>query len=187
MAQSYAALQKQIAALQAEASKLKEAEVAGVVAKIKEAIEAYELTPQHLFGPKAGKAVKAKSKSKTKLSLTAKYTDSKGGEWGGRGPRPQWLRDALAAGKKLEDFAVGKAGAAPESEAQPAAEKGAAKKAVAKKASARKPAKKASAEKKAAKAKFSDGAGNSWTGFGPQPKWLKEAIAGGKTLEDFKV
>jgi DNA-binding protein H-NS len=24
----------------------------------------------------------------------------------GRGKRPQWLRDALAAGKKIEEFAV---------------------------------------------------------------------------------
>ena len=29
-----------------------------------------------------------------------------GNTWGGRGPRPQWLRDALANGKSLQDFAV---------------------------------------------------------------------------------
>ncbi|WP_444813507.1 H-NS family nucleoid-associated regulatory protein [Variovorax gracilis] len=27
---------------------------------------------------------------------------------------------------------------------------------------------------------------NSWTGRGPKPPWLREAIAGGKTLEDLK-
>jgi DNA-binding protein H-NS len=35
-----------------------------------------------------------------------KYRDGEGNTWVGRGPRPQWLRDALANGKTLADFAV---------------------------------------------------------------------------------
>jgi DNA-binding protein H-NS len=35
--------------------------------------------------------------------------------------------------------------------------------------------------------KFRDGSGHSWTGFGPQPGWLKDAIAGGRTLDEFRV
>ena len=31
---------------------------------------------------------------------------------------------------------------------------------------------------------YSDGAGNSWSGFGPKPGWLKDALAAGRTLED---
>jgi DNA-binding protein H-NS len=61
----------------------------------------------------------------------------------------------------------------------PAATKRASVKAAAKKAQAK------SVVKKAAKAKYQDDAGHSWSGFGPRPKWLKDAIAGGKNLEDF--
>ena len=32
--------------------------------------------------------------------------DTSGNTWVGRGPRPQWLRDALKAGKSLQDYAV---------------------------------------------------------------------------------
>ena len=31
---------------------------------------------------------------------------------------------------------------------------------------------------------YRDDAGHSWTGRGPQPRWLKEALARGKTLGD---
>lgn len=34
---------------------------------------------------------------------------------------------------------------------------------------------------------FRDEAGNSWTGFGPKPKWFKEALATGATVESLKV
>ena len=33
-----------------------------------------------------------------------KYRDAQGNSWGGRGPRPLWLRDALAAGHDLIEF-----------------------------------------------------------------------------------
>lgn len=36
-------------------------------------------------------------------------------------------------------------------------------------------------------AKFADGAGNEWTGRGSTPRWLADAIAAGKSKEDFAV
>jgi DNA-binding protein H-NS len=36
-------------------------------------------------------------------------------------------------------------------------------------------------------AKYRDAAGNTWSGRGLQPKWLKAALAGGKQLSDFAV
>ena len=36
-------------------------------------------------------------------------------------------------------------------------------------------------------AKYRDAFGNSWSGRGLQPKWLKAAIAGGRSLGDFAV
>lgn len=35
--------------------------------------------------------------------------------------------------------------------------------------------------------KYRDGAGNTWTGRGVQPVWLREALAAGKTLEQFLI
>ena len=35
-----------------------------------------------------------------------RFRDDEGNTWIGRGPRPQWLKDALASGKNLGDFAV---------------------------------------------------------------------------------
>lgn len=34
-------------------------------------------------------------------------------------------------------------------------------------------------------AKYGDGAGNTWGGMGKRPAWLHEALAAGKSLEDF--
>jgi len=34
-------------------------------------------------------------------------------------------------------------------------------------------------------AKYADGAGNTWGGIGKRPEWLRQALEGGKSLEDF--
>jgi DNA-binding protein H-NS len=50
------------------------------------------------------------------------------------------------------------------------------------------PAKKAAAKKKFTVApKYRDDGGNTWSGRGLQPVWLRTAIAGGKKLEDFAI
>jgi len=140
MAQTYAQLQDQIAKLQAEAQRLRNEEVGAVAAKMREDIKAYGITVHDLFGKVLGKAKKSKSKS----GAQAKYGDGTGNVWVGRGPRPKWLRDALAAGKRLEEFVFGASKA--EHVAVPPAKKVAVKKAPAKKA----PAKKAAAKKRSA-------------------------------------
>lgn len=35
--------------------------------------------------------------------------------------------------------------------------------------------------------KYRDAQGNTWSGRGLQPRWLREALASGKTLQDFSV
>lgn len=70
------------------------------------------------------------------------------------------------------------------------AAKKAAKTAAPKKATAKKASRQAAASKQdatAAQPKFSDGNGNVWSGRGPRPKWLKDFIAQGRTVEEFKV
>jgi DNA-binding protein H-NS len=224
MAKTYIQLQKEISQLQLEAKNLMAAERPGVIESIRGAIQNYELTPPELFGAEnlAAKAnantkgkvnVKAKAKAKAKAagsttkskgSTEAKFTDGAGHFWVGRGKRPDWLRDALASGRSLSEFAVGapQAGtghasplttppqAAPE---QAPASKAAKKAKKAKTAKAAKTPKTPTTVAPAAKAngkasalptvKYKDAAGNSWSGRGPRPKWLKDAVASGTSLE----
>jgi DNA-binding protein H-NS len=38
--------------------------------------------------------------------VQVKYRDGKGNTWTGRGEKPKWLREALEAGRSVEEFAV---------------------------------------------------------------------------------
>jgi DNA-binding protein H-NS len=111
MPKTYIEVQQQIEALQKEAEALKAAEKQGVIDRMKEAVAVYGITAEDLGlagarrGPqKAGKGQLSSAKPKA-AARSAPYGDSIGNTWGGRGPRPRWLKDALAAGSKLEDFA----------------------------------------------------------------------------------
>lgn len=106
MAKTYTGLMSQIQKLQSQAETLKKQEVAGVVKRIKEAISAYGLTKAELFGktPVTTKSVSAKKKKPTVSPV--KYSDGNGHAWGGRGPKPRWLKDALASGKSIADLHV---------------------------------------------------------------------------------
>ena len=188
MAQTYQQLQKHIAELQSQAEGIKRSEVAGVITKAKEAIRVYGLTRQDLFDAKTVRATlasKGPTGKKAKKALTVKYVDGKGGQWVGRGKRPTWLSEALAAGRKLEDFLADKLKSAVETfSSAPGVVATPVEKAAP--TTRRRKAKQATVARPASKnGKYSDGAGNSWSGFGPRPKWLKEGIAGGKKLEDF--
>ncbi len=46
-------------------------------------------------------------------------------------------------------------------------------------------AKNKSGKSKPLEAKYRDGDGRSWSGRGPRPRWLREALEQGKKLEDF--
>lgn len=115
MSKSYAQIVKQIESLKQEAEKIRRNEVDGVVARIREAITHYGLTAADLglstkAKPSASKGPspfkKRKGSKAGKSAAVVKFRNDAGGTWGGRGKRPQWLRDALNAGKTLEDFAV---------------------------------------------------------------------------------
>jgi len=124
-----------------------------VIKALNESIRTYAISAQELaFDSTLGSA------APVRRAGVPKYSDGAGNVWGGMGPRPAWLRQAIEQGKKLEDFL---AGAAP-------------KKVAAKKTATGRPV-------------YRDDAGNSWTGMGPKPRWLKQAIEAGKSLEDFKA
>jgi len=154
----------------------------GVIAKIKEAIQVYGITSQELFG--VGQSNVKKFQTKSKFGQAAKFADRKGNTWVGRGPRPEWLREALAAGKSLEDFSV--AGAKPNGTLNAAVPAG---KAAANRARATTARNKKTGRpvKKVLPPKFKDDAGNSWTGRGSQPRWLRDAVAAGKKLVQLRA
>lgn len=112
MARTLAQIQSQIDKLQKEAQALRAKEISGVVARIKEAIAHYGLTPQELFGETAtkkprGKAAKGAGKAAAKKPASApKYRDDAGNTWTGHGKRPNWFKAALDAGKTAADLEI---------------------------------------------------------------------------------
>jgi DNA-binding protein H-NS len=159
MTQSYSQIQKQIQALQLKAERLRDKEIEGVVARIRVAIEHYGLTPEQLFA-------RIPTQHKTRRAAaagvrTARYADEQGNTWGGIGKRPDWLRAALAAGRTLEEFATN--------------------------AAAKPNGSRAVVKRKKSRVAYHDDAGHSWSGMGPRPRWLKEALEAGKTLEEMSA
>ncbi|MDQ6628797.1 MAG: H-NS histone family protein [Pseudomonadota bacterium] len=161
MPASYSQIIRQIETLQRQAESARSKEVAGVIARIKEAIAFYTLTPNDLG---FGKAIAPPRATKSRRARTIKFADGAGNTWGGRGPRPAWLNAALAAGKSLDDFAVG-GSRLNGSKARPADKT------------------KSSSKGRKVPAKYGDEKGNTWAGRGLQPRWFKAALADGKTAE----
>lgn len=116
MAKTLAQIEKQIAALKREADEIRNKEVAGVVSRIREAIEHYGLTPAELFSQKAagrkaepgvGKAAKrVAGNTVAKTPSPPKYRDGAGRTWTGNGKSPGWFKDAIAAGKTPADLEI---------------------------------------------------------------------------------
>ena len=120
---TYKQLQDEIEALTRKAETLRQRDLRDVVAKIKDAIVVYGLTAADL-GLAAAPASKAKraaavkeapgtfpakspkGRKKAASKVAVKYRDKAGNAWSGRGNQPRWLRAALAAGGKLDDFKV---------------------------------------------------------------------------------
>jgi len=117
MARTYLEVMGQIGKLQAEAESLRRKEVAGVIKRIREAIDHYGLTSQDL-GFKVPRL--ARAAGVRKATAGARYGDGQGNVWGGRGPRPAWLREALAQGRTLEEFVLGGSASDAAGDAAPA-------------------------------------------------------------------
>ena len=175
MTQTYAQVTRQIAALQSKAEQLKKREIDGVIERIKEAIDAYGLTAEQLFG---GRSKPGRTAAAGKRVAKQRYADGAGNVWGGMGPRPLWLRAALEQGKSLEEFAVSG------SNESSAGEQRSARTSPAKKKQARRGAKRG--KRRTARQAYSNGT-DTWSGFGRQPRWLQAALADGAKLDDLKV
>lgn len=96
----------QKAAIEQQIEQAVRSERADAVAKVKALMAEHGLSLADLSTrASSGKARSGGSRSGGKVP--AKYRDAAtGATWSGRGLRPNWLKAALASGKKLEDFAV---------------------------------------------------------------------------------
>jgi DNA-binding protein H-NS len=102
MSSSLKELLAQRAALEKQIEETTRAERAGAIAQVKALMAEHGLSLADL----STRAVGPKPKSGGG-KVAAKYRNAATGEsWSGRGLRPNWLKAALAAGNKLEDFAV---------------------------------------------------------------------------------
>ena len=131
MAKSVEQIRAQIAKLREREKALLQKEAVGVIARIREAIEHYGITPDQIFGEadvsaKAPRSTKrgaaasstgqvrktrgvkvARQSSPVKgTKVAVKYRDEAGNTWTGRGSQPRWIRAALETGKRLEDFLI---------------------------------------------------------------------------------
>ena len=70
--------------------------------KIQALVKAEGVALDDVFGARAGRGGKARSKVKPKFR-----NPTTGETWSGRGKRPRWFAAALAAGKKDKDFLIG--------------------------------------------------------------------------------
>jgi DNA-binding protein H-NS len=163
---TYQSISREIAALQAQAEAIKKKEAAEVIARIKDAIAQYDLSAEDLgFGGGRGAA---KSPKSSRSTAAGGYTDGQGNTWSGRGRRPQWLLDAIAAGKTLEELTV--------DAAAPTRTRTNGKST-------------AVATRKRGKSKqggYTDGT-NTWSGRGRRPQWFNDALAAGKTAEELRA
>ena len=113
LAQSLARLETEIKKLQRQRDALRKREVAGVVQRIRAAIDYYGLTAADLgfrsSGRKpnsTGRAGVANVRKAARKNAPVRFRDEAGNTWSGRGRRPHWFVAALEAGKTESDLAV---------------------------------------------------------------------------------
>ena len=92
--------EEQLAQLRKQAEGFRNQERAGVIDELRKKIAEYGLTAADL--KLSGRPPKTRT---AKSSPPAKYRGPNGETWaGGRGRKPGWVSDALAAGKSLSEF-----------------------------------------------------------------------------------
>jgi len=107
VAKSLSQIQSQIQKLQKEVDAVRSA----AVVRIRKEMAQHGLTAEDLFGETRSTFIGngRATKGKTKADRPPKYADGSGNTWGGMGKRPTWIREALEAGRTIEEFLVGAA------------------------------------------------------------------------------
>ena len=110
----YQKIQSQIAELQKKADALFAVDRSDAIKTIVELIAAFRLTAGDVGLTRSNATASAAEKSASKSGASrrpkvpAKFCDSQGNTWSGRGLQPTWMRKALAAGASLDSFRVTK-------------------------------------------------------------------------------
>lgn len=91
------------AALEKEIEATRKHERAEAISQIRALMTQYDLTATDLNSKAATKSAGASKGGKVAVKFRNTAT---GDTWSGRGLQPKWLKAALAAGRKVEDFAV---------------------------------------------------------------------------------
>ena len=112
---TYQQLKAEIATLQAQAETLRAQESDAALARCKEAIALYGFTARELGlvgrpsndrngqddqGSQGGR----NGRNNRRGEFVTLFADGAGNEWNGRGPRPDWFKAALGAGKKPNEL-----------------------------------------------------------------------------------
>lgn len=93
-------LLEQKAALESQIAEARRAERADAIARVRALMAEHGLSVADL-------TAKAATSKRSGAKVAPKYRDAATGDtWSGRGLQPKWLRAALAAGRKLEEFAI---------------------------------------------------------------------------------
>ena len=90
-------------ALEEQIKTLTETQRAGAIEQITAMMREHGLTSADF---RTGTRGASKPKSSDTKKVAAKYRDSAGNSWSGRGLKPKWLQAAIASGKKIDEFAV---------------------------------------------------------------------------------
>ena len=101
--------EEHIAQLRKQAEELRNHERAGVIDEVRKKIAEYGLTAGDLKLASGGRgaASSKRSVSAAPAKAAAKYRSETGETWsGGRGRKPRWVTEALAAGKSLTDYEI---------------------------------------------------------------------------------
>lgn len=102
MNRTYPELKTEIALLNAEAERVRQFELPGVIAELNQVIERYELTEAMIFGTSWNE-----SPGKPRTVLVPRYVyQATGNTWTGRGPKPAWVSEALSVGTLAENLLV---------------------------------------------------------------------------------
>ena len=94
---------KEAQAIQAQAEQVRQQEITGVIQQIRTMATQYGLGAEDIFGGRKTRVAKNTSGAPTTSGYRCPTSKA---IWSGRGRRPQWIKDAMAAGTDIEQFKV---------------------------------------------------------------------------------
>lgn len=142
-----------------------------------------------LFTPTHASSVPKAPTTDKRTSVPPKYISANGTMWSGRGRTPLWFAEAVAGGQTPESLMIGNQnGTQANASHAPAAAPVHGAQLMERARAERKQEPVVAQQKKPRKTGPGYRLGDrSWTGVGPRPGWIKDAIASGKTLEQLQA